>query len=186
MTAGRRHGKRRAYQVDGETVVEAIFGYSANIRRHVRRLTTGYAAGADRTVLFRWYTSQPDPVVKAGDWIADVTYERHHVVDHAVLGWRQTPDRTSRSASPTDQQREWDNLPAQRCYWYQVQKAPRPTRGRLDITSAATSLSLDGRLCQPVVAAADRVQRRRHAGGAQRGPDLPSVVNVIPPTIFTR
>ena len=36
----------------------------------------GYGAGSDRTVLLRWPNILPDPVVKAGDWIADVTYER--------------------------------------------------------------------------------------------------------------
>ena len=57
------------YQVEGETVVEAIFGHSGNIQG-------SYGAGADRTVLLRWYASEADPVVKPGDWIADVTYER--------------------------------------------------------------------------------------------------------------
>ena len=56
----------------GETVVEAIFGHSGNVSSG----RTGYGAGADRTVLLRWYSTEPDPVVKPGDWIADVTYER--------------------------------------------------------------------------------------------------------------
>ena len=40
----------------------------------------GYGAGADRTVLLRWFATQPDPVVKVGDFIADVTYERSQTV----------------------------------------------------------------------------------------------------------
>ena len=65
------------YQVDGETVVEAIFGYSEQDRGRPHGHSYGYGAGADRTVLLRWNGSaQPDPVVKVGDWIADVTYER--------------------------------------------------------------------------------------------------------------
>ena len=75
-------------QAAGETVVEAIFGPGTTV---VQAPNTGnptsyyYAAGADRTVLLRWpavtvagipNSPQADPVVKVGDWIADVTYER--------------------------------------------------------------------------------------------------------------
>ncbi len=63
------------YEVAGETVVEAIFGHSGNIVSQGGG-APGYGAGADRTVLLRWFSSQPDPAVKPGDWIADVTYER--------------------------------------------------------------------------------------------------------------
>jgi hypothetical protein len=98
------------YQVDGETVVEAIFGHSGRIN------PSGYGVGADRTVLLRWYASQPDPVVRAGDWIADVTYERTAAV---VL------TRFAGVADPLNGL-EFDNLPAQRCIWYQVQKVLPP------------------------------------------------------------
>ena len=59
--------------VAGETVVEGVFGASSNVWPQGG---PGYGAGADRTVLLRWYATQPDPVVKVGDFIADVTYER--------------------------------------------------------------------------------------------------------------
>ena len=68
-----------AYRVAGETVVEAVFGWSTNVTPTVDAndgFTNGYGAGSDRTVLLRWPSTLPDPVVKAGDWIADVTYER--------------------------------------------------------------------------------------------------------------
>jgi hypothetical protein len=106
------------YQVEGETVVEAIFGHSGNIVQN-------YAAGADRTVLLRWYSSQTDPVVKPGDWIADVTYERNAAV---VYNSQTGAGRFANGAAPgvgypnPFNNGEWDNLPAQRCYWYQVQK----------------------------------------------------------------
>jgi type II secretory pathway pseudopilin PulG len=103
----------QAYQVDGETVVEAIFGHGANIQSF-------YAAGADRTVLLRWYASQADPVVRPGDWIADVTYERQQTV--ALTRFFQ-PNGPPYIGYPNPFNNfEWDNTPPQRCYWYQVQK----------------------------------------------------------------
>jgi hypothetical protein len=105
------------YRVAGETVVEAIFGHSRNVQG-------GYGAGADRTVLLRWYASEPDPVVKPGDWIADVTYERHALT---VYNPNTQSGRFMNGAPPLGvpnpfNNGEWDNLPAQRCIWYQVQK----------------------------------------------------------------
>jgi hypothetical protein len=125
----------QAYQVDGETVVEAVYGYSNNVQVDtIDGYTIGYGAGADRTVLLRWPNVLPDPVVKAGDWIADVTYERQQNV---VFNQNATPP-TGRfqnlpgqpaGAAPNglgianpNNSFEWDNLPAQRCIWYQVQK----------------------------------------------------------------
>ena len=108
------------YQVDGETVVEAIFGHSANI---VPAGGQGYGAGADKTVLLRWYSSVPDPVVKPGDWIADVTYERNALTvlrpEHGQWAIR---DRPAGGVPNPFNNNELDNLPAQRCFWYQVQK----------------------------------------------------------------
>ena len=63
--------------VAGETVVEGVFGASSNVWP---KGGPGYGAGADRTVLLRWFATQPDPVVKVGDFIADVTYERNQTV----------------------------------------------------------------------------------------------------------
>ena len=60
----------------GETVVEAVFGYSGNVQV-ANGYNNGFGTGADRTVLLRWPAAIPDPVVKTGDWIADVTYERN-------------------------------------------------------------------------------------------------------------
>ncbi len=107
------------YQVGGETVVEAIWGHSGAING-------GYAMGADRTVLLRWFASQADPVVHAGDWIADVTYERSLLV--VQQRWWQGNATATGVSNPLSFNQtlgipgEWDNLPPQRCYWYQVQK----------------------------------------------------------------
>ncbi len=91
-------------------MVEAIFGHSGNVQG-------GYGAGADRTVLLRWYSNQTDPTVKPGDWIADVTYERNNL----TVGTRFLQGTGLGVPNPFNNG-EWDNLPAQRCYWYQVQK----------------------------------------------------------------
>ena len=105
------------YQVAGETVVEAIWGHSTNVQG-------GYGAGADRTVLLRWYSSEPDPVVKPGDWIADVTYERNAltVYNPNTQSGRFLNGSPKLGVPNPFNNGEWDNLPAQRCFWYQVQK----------------------------------------------------------------
>lgn len=79
------------YVPTGETVVEAVFG-------------NGVAA--DRTVLLRWPVTMPDPEVKVGNWIADVTYERNQA------------NETARTVA--------GDYPIQRCYWYQVVKRTDP------------------------------------------------------------
>ncbi len=111
-----------AYQATGETVVEAIFGHSALING-------GYAAGADRCVLLRWYATQADPTVQVGDWIADVTYERQQFVvynpDNGTGRFLNLPNAQATvpiGVPNPNNNGEWDNMPPQRCIWYQVQK----------------------------------------------------------------
>ncbi len=58
-------------QVAGETVVEAIWGHSA---QRAGRIWRGCGPDGALAVVFE---SEPDPVVRPGDWIADVTYERN-------------------------------------------------------------------------------------------------------------
>ena len=87
----------------------------------------GYGAGADRTVLLRWFSSQPDPVVRPGDWIADVTYERQAASSLTVLmSFNNATGVVGGLQNPLNNL-EWDNLPAQRCFWYQVQKVTPAT-----------------------------------------------------------
>jgi hypothetical protein len=113
-----------AYQVAGETVVEAIWGHSSNIVSQGGGGAPGYGAGADRTVLLRWFSTEPDPVVKPGDWIADVTYERNAltVYNSATQSGRFLNGTPPLGIPNPLNNGEWDNLPAQRCFWYQVQK----------------------------------------------------------------
>jgi hypothetical protein len=172
-----------AFQVAGETVVEGVFGYSKTVA--TGGLANGYGAGADRTVLLRWNAGLPDPVVKVGDWIADVTYERHQMLVYSrffqpggppYVGW---PNPLSR-LSPTDPG-EWDALPAQRCFWYQVQK----------VTPVGPDASVAGYRSM-VVYVNRKLDARTLLTGAGNPVFLnaalicPNVVNVIPQTFFVR
>ena len=76
---------------------------------------SGYGVASNRVVMLRWPATLPDPEVKVGSWIADVTYERH-----LVDGERR------RFASVRSAPGTMDNLPAQRCFWYQVSKVTPP------------------------------------------------------------
>jgi len=173
-----------AYQIDGETVVEAIWGYSAKVVNLGG--AAGFGASADRSVLLRWYATQNDPVVKVGDWIADVTYERNAaIVGTRFLGFQQY---TAAGQAITNSfgglqnpfnNAEWDNLPAQRCFWYRVQKVV-----------PANNDSLAG--FRSMIVFVDRTLQARtplDAGGKpvtlNAALIAPSVVNVIPQTIFT-
>jgi type II secretory pathway pseudopilin PulG len=86
------------YQTTGETVVEAVWGYSGGV--------TGPNSAANRTVLLRWPIGMADPDLKVGMWIADVTYVRNQT------------DATNRYGASI--------YPAQRCYWYQIAKRTDP------------------------------------------------------------
>jgi Prokaryotic N-terminal methylation motif len=167
--------------VDGETVVEAIFGHGGNINGG------GYANGADRTILLRWYATQPDPVVKTGDWIADVTYERQQnlVYNPGAQTGRFLTGAPAAGAPNPSNNNEWDNLPAQRCYWYQVQKVLP--------ASADFYIDANGTLYRSMVVYVNQSLQSRTLLSAAGVPITinaaliaPSVVNVIPQTIFTR
>jgi type II secretory pathway pseudopilin PulG len=86
----------------GERVVEAIFSYGTTVNKFVTA-STGYSP-QDRTVLIRWPSSQPDPTIKIGSFIADVTYERYLATD------------ISRTLAT------YDRYPGQRCHWYRVSR----------------------------------------------------------------
>ena len=130
--------------------------------------------------------SPADPVVKVGDWIADVTYERSpESVNSRFLQLAATPTRPFSGLQNPFNNGEWDNLPAQRCFWYQVQKV---TPAQADPYHGRPWLPLDDRLRRT------RRWRRRTLLDRQRQSRFtmnaaliaPSVVNVIPQTIFAR
>jgi type II secretory pathway pseudopilin PulG len=174
--------------VAGETVVEAVFGASSNVSFYTTPTTPpytyseGYGTGADRTVLLRWYAIYPDPVVKVGDFIADVTYERNqNTVISRFLSYPNGSGGTGGIPNALNNA-EWDNLPAQRCFWYQVQKVnPAQSDPALGATFRSMTVyvnrPLDAKTLldgsgNPVVLNAALI--------------CPYVVNVIPQTFFVR
>ncbi len=175
------------YQPAGETVVEAVYGPSNNISPP--QSTQGYGVGADRTVLLRWYATQPDPVVKVGDFIADVTYERSQNLVYTRFYQNTAPPTLPLVGVPNPLNNgEWDNLPAQRCFWYQVQKVTPP---QPDPALGATYRSMTVYVNRPL----DAKTLLGGPGSAvgQGNPVVmnaalicPYVVNVIPQTFFVR
>ena len=174
------------YQAAGETVFEGIFGYS--VSKNVvpaQGYSYGYGAGADRTVLIRWNGSaQADPIVKVGDFIADVTYERVQLTaTNRFLSFPSPVAGVVGGVPNPLNNGEWDNLPAQRCFWYQVQK----------ITPAQVDPSLGSPYRSMVVYVDRKLEARTLLNPSNGNPVYmnavlvcPYVVNVIPQTFFVR
>jgi hypothetical protein len=143
------NGSNQQYVPAGETVVEAIFGYGA---------------AAARNVLLRWSVAMPDPEVKVGNWIADVTYERNAVTE-------------ANRRNPTGA-----DFPLQRCFWYQVVKRTDPGP---DPISQATYRSMTVWVSTPLKAKTLMVSSGTpyHVNAALV---CPYVVNVFPRTIYSR
>ncbi len=165
-------------QVAGERVVEAVFGYSKNVVT-AAGYSRGYGAGADRTVLLRWPNTQPDPTVKVGDWIADVTYERSQF--RVVRRFFRNDDFSDGYPNPMNNM-HWDNLPAQRCFWYQVQKvSPAAADGQV-ANNRSMIVYVDRKLeARTLLDAASGLPPSQNAALVS-----PHVVNVIPQTFFVR
>ncbi len=97
----------------GETVVEAVFGVAGNAGKGsnnsivpvIPGATVGYAVN-DRSVLLRWNAALPDPQVRPGGWICDVTYEP------SVVNYKARVLNTATSFA--------------RCNWYQIAKRVDP------------------------------------------------------------
>ena len=172
--------------VAGETVVEAVFGASSNV---IAPGGPGYGAGADRTVLLRWpvvnipgiaNSPQPDPVVKVGDLIADVTYERSQSV--VLSRFYASLQPLVGYPNPLNKG-EWDNLPAQRCFWYQVQKV---TPAQSDQALGATFRSMTVYVNRPLDAKTLLNPSSGNPVVLNAALICPYVVNVIPQTFFVR
>jgi type II secretory pathway pseudopilin PulG len=97
--------------VAGERVVQAVFGYGTNLVQVGTMndgTNVGVPLGSNNVILLLWPLGTPDLEIKSGSWIADVTYERRQAV---ALNRFQYP------GSPP---------PAQRCFWYQIQRTTAP------------------------------------------------------------
>lgn len=157
-----------------EIVVEGVFGYGRKVAE-IPGLGVGYAAAADRTVLLRWLATQPDPIVKAGTWICDVTYERNQprALDASGSG------RFAGIPNPLNGGK-WDNLPAQRAFWYQVVK----------VSPAVDDPQLGSNYRSVVVQVNSTLRARTPLVTADGLPQVvnaaliaPHVVNVVPRTV---
>lgn len=96
----------------GERAIEAIFGYSAPVGTGA---FNGYVPSDGRIILLRWPADQPDPDVRVGGWIADVTYQQSLAADAAL--YRGKP------------------YSGQRCYWYQVIRRTDPEQEVAGVTA---------------------------------------------------
>jgi hypothetical protein len=156
----------------GETVVEAVFGYSTRVLNVLNGVVitglpagTGYGQAADRVVLLRWPTSMPDPEVKVGNWIADVTYERNAVTE-------------ANRRNPTGA-----DFPLQRCFWYQVVKRTDPGP---DPISPATYRAMTVWVSTPLKAKTLMDSSTKQPYHVNAALVCPYVVNVFPRTIYSR
>jgi len=153
--------------IDGETVIEGVFGYGTRVAPLVTGATVGFAQGADRTVLLRWPTTMPDPDVKIGGWIADVTYERNL-------------DDNGLRTLPMD-------YPYQRCHWYQVVKRTQPApHAFASDTGGATFRAMTvwvGSALQAQTLLSTSTGEPFHVNAALIAPN---VVNVFPKVIYSR
>lgn len=159
----------------GERVVEGIFGYSLSIQSIPGYpANAGYSVGDDRVVLLRWPAGTPDPEIRVGSWIADVTYERFHSVDETRFRF---PGGIAARAG---------EHPGQRCHWYRVVKTNAvdvvqiPSGGA---TFRQTTVVIDSPVKAKTLLAPGVDGTSYHMNAALI---MPSVVNVFPVTIPAR
>lgn len=162
----------------GETVVEAIWGYDSSLEPS----TTGFRPYGrnNRSVLLRWPASQPDPDVRSGGWIADVTYERTNGAENT----RFYPANNPPAANEPDGQ-----YPAQRCHWYRIAKRGEVTTDSLDTgyRQMVVTLTTDLRSKTQVIPGAGGLARQpiepAHVNAALISP---YVVNVVSRVFYSR
>lgn len=157
----------------GERVVEGIFGYSESINSPPGYPAgIGYSAGDDRVILLRWPTGTPDPDIRVGSWIADVTYERFHSVD--LTRFRFPGGGTA------------GLYPGQRCHWYRVVKTNAIDTVEIPAGGALfrqTTVVIDSPVKAKTLLSSGVEGTSYHMNAALI---MPSVVNVFPVTIPAR
>ena len=155
--------------VSGERVVEAIYGYSTVLARPAT--VRGYGASANQTVLLRWPVDQPDPEVKVGSWIADVTYERSAAADNH---YKAVDAPASVTGVPP--------YSSQRCIWYQVVKRTEPSGDPFDLVGYR-SMTVWTHIPLQAKTLLDATGTPYHVNAALVSPH---VVNVFPLPVCTR
>jgi len=177
----------------GEPVVEAVFGYSGRVIPVVSGGSLGYGASAKRVVLLRWPDTMPDPDVRVGNWIADVTYERIANVDSTRTRFVDPTlvdtNPGSTTYSPAIAAGFSAFYPYQRCYWYQIAKRTTPSPGpafdgdSVTYRSMTVWVSTDLKAQTVLDGGATNAASPYHVNAALISP---LVVNVFPKTIYTR
>lgn len=157
----------------GERVVEGIFGFSESIGAVAGYPGgAGYSLGDDRVVMLRWPAGNPDPEIRVGSWIADVTYERFDAVD--ITRYR-FPGGLGAPAGA---------YPGQRCHWYRVVKTNAVDAVIIGgATFRQTTVVIDSPVKAKTLLALGVEGNAYHMNAALI---MPSVVNVFPVTIPAR
>jgi hypothetical protein len=165
----------------GERVVEAIFAYGTAVSMLLADGTISYTYGYSpnsRSILLRWPANEPDPDVRVGSWIADVTYERSSTED--VARFYSTP--SSLTAAMTEY------YPGQRCNWYRVTKKT-DAEGEVPGTTAAPAQSGYRRMVLTTdtpVKAKTLLQAGGNPYHVNAALVSPYVVNVFPKVFYVR
>ncbi len=173
--------------VAGEPVLEAVFGYSSHVLAVSASTNSnlGYGAAASRVVLLRWPATMPDPDIRVGNWIADVTYERSATIDATRRVFLSANDILS---SPAYNAGIGTFFPYQRCYWYQIAKrtAPGDAVAFSSDSGAYRSMTVwvsSDLKAQTLLDSSQNPVQPYHVNAALVSPH---VINVFPRTIYTR
>ncbi len=172
-------------QVSGETVVEAVWNNSSSPGQMLPlaaggvSTTQGYGSlSGSRSVLLRWSTAVPDPDVRVGGWIADVTYERVQatVAGNATASGHYLVNPITGAINGL--------FPAQRCYWYQVAKKSAPADDSVaGFRSMTVWTTTPLRAMTLLTFTSGKAAAPAHYEAALI---MPSVINVYPRTVYTR
>lgn len=111
--------------VAGEQVVEAIFGYTSKVTADTAASAVGYGVNAKNVVLLRWPASMPDPEIRVGNWIADVTYERDAATSNLRAIVHPSAPPLANAVGPAGRFFHY-----QRCEWYQIAKRTQVGPGK--------------------------------------------------------
>ena len=139
----------------GETAVEAIFGVGSGTTL-VPSGGPGFAT-SDRTVLLRWSAALPDPQVRVGGWICDVTYERNPTT-YALRAIKNGL-----------------NTPFVRCNWYQIGKRTDPLPDATLAGYRSMTVIITSKLKTQTLLNGDGTPVHRNVALV-----MPSVISVIP------
>lgn len=151
----------------GERTVEAVWGYSSAYPKGRTVVVNGnpvvqYYGTGERSVLLRWSSQMPDPVLRSGSYIADVTYNLDLTLP--------VPQRDNTSA-----------FPGRRCDWYRVTGYTTPADDGMvpGFRSTVVTLETPVKAKTQVTAAGVPVYQNTAL-------IMPSVVNVVPRSVVSR